>query len=300
VTVVAAPEPVVGPALQWTMEEVADEAMGDVPLVVAAVWGSSPADVFAVGDLDWGWGLGPSRIVHYTGTDWRLMHAGGGLLDTWGLLDIWGTSASDVYAVGGQVLHYDGTEWSEMTVSTDQLLASVWGSSGEDVFAAGGRGVIVHYDGQGWSTVYQTWPPRDLAAIWGSSASDVFAVGRNTIVHWDGGLWRARNLPGVNLTAVWGTSSTDVFAVGDGGTMLHYDGAEWSAVPVPPPGNPNLLDIGGTAEDDIFALGQRGLFHFDGTFWRPAQDPGIEALNGLWVSPEDVFLTGWGIAHGRR
>jgi hypothetical protein len=32
------------------------------------------------------------------------------------------------------------------------------------------------------------------------------------------------------LLAVWGSASDDVFAVGEGGLILHYDGASWSAM----------------------------------------------------------------------
>ncbi len=32
---------------------------------------------------------------------------------------------------------------------------------------------------------------------------------------------------GVKLTSIWGSSKSDVWAVGSGGTVLHYDGANW-------------------------------------------------------------------------
>jgi hypothetical protein len=52
---------------------------------------------------------------------------------------LWGSSGSDVFAVGyvGIILHYDGTSWSPMTSGTVEALWSIWGSSGTDVFAVG-------------------------------------------------------------------------------------------------------------------------------------------------------------------
>ena len=46
------------------------------------------------------------------------------------LVDVWGTSASDVFAVGfgGVILHYDGTMWRSMTSETFVDLEAVWGT----------------------------------------------------------------------------------------------------------------------------------------------------------------------------
>jgi hypothetical protein len=45
------------------------------------------------------------------------------------LLDIWGTSGSDVYAVGdGGILHYDGSTW---TFSSPVPGKRVWGTANE-------------------------------------------------------------------------------------------------------------------------------------------------------------------------
>ncbi len=61
---------------------------------------------------------------------------------------VWGSSASDLFAVGASVAHYDGIAWSEM--ANDALsagLADVWGNSSADVFAVGADGTILHYGG---------------------------------------------------------------------------------------------------------------------------------------------------------
>ena len=66
---------------------------------------------------------------------------------------IWGSSASDVFAVveDGAILHYNGSRWSDMNSDTDICLRSVWGRSASDVFAVGDGGTIMHYDGINWS-----------------------------------------------------------------------------------------------------------------------------------------------------
>ena len=62
--------------------------------------------------------------------------------------EVWGSSGSDVFAVGGGgfILHYNGTSWTAMDRITSNDLSGVWGSSGSDVFAVGfGGGTILHY-----------------------------------------------------------------------------------------------------------------------------------------------------------
>ena len=45
----------------------------------------------------------------------------------------------------------DGSAWSEMDSGTTDTLWGVWGSSGSDVFAVGDNGTILHYNGSTWS-----------------------------------------------------------------------------------------------------------------------------------------------------
>jgi hypothetical protein len=60
------------------------------------------------------------------------------------LRGVWGTSWSDVYAVGmgGTILHYDGISWSSMTSGTSEELEGVWGTASNDVYAVGRYGII--------------------------------------------------------------------------------------------------------------------------------------------------------------
>ena len=43
---------------------------------------------------------------------------------------VWGSSSSDVYAVGqlGGILHYDGDSWSKMASGTSIGLSGIWGT----------------------------------------------------------------------------------------------------------------------------------------------------------------------------
>jgi len=247
------------------------------------VWGATPTDVWAVGfdflDED-------ARVLHYNGTEWSVVpgfESGGE--ETLALAAVWGSSATDVYAVGatfdgeislGLVFHYDGVAWQRTSTPEDMLptLADVWGSSSTDVYAVGTdqlaspfAGIILHLEGDHWTPVLQE-PDLTLTSVWGSSASDVFAAGftvteqddqfivAGAIRHFDGSGWTAMTIPNTGvLNDLWGSSARDVFAVGDDGTILHYDGTEWTATT---PSDRTLLGVWGSTPADVFAVGNGG------------------------------------------
>lgn len=63
-------------------------------------------------------------------------------------------------------------------------LYAIWGSSGSDVFAVGHE-KILHYGGTSW-TISKDGQENEYKSIWGTSASDVFAGG-NDILHYSDG-----------------------------------------------------------------------------------------------------------------
>jgi len=92
----------------------------------------SPTDVWVGGasvDAGEGGGDGPI-LLHYDGVAWsRDMSLDVAELE---IKDLWGSSGSDVYALGEQhVLHFDGTRWSALFAGKADR---VWGTSAANVF----------------------------------------------------------------------------------------------------------------------------------------------------------------------
>jgi hypothetical protein len=118
-------------------------------LELNAVWGTRPDDVFAVGGVDGGPGY---VILHYDGSSWSSMAADDSRRSV--LLDVWGTSGSNVYAVGAYrdaaeqshaiVLHFDGVAWEEVPVGIDEFLWSTWSGAPDDYYVAGPDDTLVH------------------------------------------------------------------------------------------------------------------------------------------------------------
>ena len=279
------------------------EQVNSGPGELHGLWGISGTDVFAVGGEGGCWDVnvcfGYGIILHYGGTSWDTVSVPE---EVELLTGVWGSSASDVFAVGeeGTVLHYDGATWT-MTLE-GKTLNDIWGNSAEDVFATGEG--ILHYDGQTWSAVpvHEGSPP--LNGVWGSSGSDVFAVGLfGTILHYDGLAWTRMPVTfnEENLLDVWGTSRDNVFAVGEGGTVLHYDGLEWVKMPVP--ATDNLTGIWGPSASDVYVVGtslpfprilRSSILHYDGTGWGVVESEIRDSLFGLWGTTEGVFFAGAG------
>jgi len=120
-------------------------------------------------------------------------------------------------------------------------LLDIHGSSADDLWAVGVRGATFHItDAQSETPSIigfdsQTWAGLD--GVWAATANDAWAVGGNgTIRHYTGGAFAWDVVDGVptteDLHAVWGSSSSDIWAVGDAATVLHYDGKAWSRMEV--------------------------------------------------------------------
>jgi hypothetical protein len=100
----------------------------------SGVWAAASNDVFVVGASD-----DQGVVLHFDGTSWSPMP----VPPTGPLLDVWGTSSTDVYAVGvGTLLHFDGQGWSE-SLSAAQRLTGIWAASPSDVFVSGSGGTVL-------------------------------------------------------------------------------------------------------------------------------------------------------------
>ncbi len=230
------------------------------------VWGSSAANVWGVGEK--------GELVRWDGSAWTLFRYDGtsvasrplGNFDapakSYALRGVWGSSASNVFAVGdsGVVLRYNGTAWTRMTTGTTDPLNDVWGSGPSDVYAATSTGRLLRFNGTAWSFVSGVQVPGALRSVWGSAANNVYAVGDGgMMMRYNGSSWSRVRLPTRDvLYAVWGSSASNVYAAGGGGALYRYTGTAW----VPEKahnGNSLVQGFWGTSTGtDLFAAGAGG------------------------------------------
>lgn len=263
------------------------------------VWGSSGTDVYAVGGYD-GFGLALGKILHYDGSCWREVYS----TEEYQFTDVWGSGSNDVYAAGADdILHYDGTSWTPMTIASGGVSADgtngVWGTGADDVFAVD-AGTVWHYNGVNWQLMASE-DVSSLRRVWGSSSMDVFAVGTSytpwralaSILHYDGANWEFMS-SGAEEGArwdVWGSNPGDVYVVGDTtgsygsdkGLISHYNGITWTNYVIE--NTPTLQGVWGSGMDDVFVVGggarngsccegEGTILHFDGNSWQIVMEYG--------------------------
>jgi hypothetical protein len=218
-----------------------------------------------------------------------------------GLTAVWGSSSTDVWAVGrqGTIVHWNGDSWSLFSSGTTAALDAVWGSAANDVWAVGTGGTIVHWNGTSWSRSFSGTTDQ-LSSLWGSSTNDLWAVSASGgILHWNGSVWSTVLSGRSALTAIWGSGASDVWVAGVN-TTLHWNGSAWSSVPGP------FFDVAalwGTGPSDIWAVGGyddgyenylSAVFHWDGQAWSAAAGGTMGGFSCVWGSAANDIWVGGG------
>ncbi len=231
------------------------------------------------------------------------------------LLDIHGTGAGDVWAVGfgGVVLHYDGDGWTQTVEDESVDLLHVWDSS------PGGEIWLV--ERTGWAETEQrrllrgrpgSWQEVDPGKLegelvdrpWGTGPGDIWVTGYTgeegdrygVIHHFDGASWSSPAAgTGGHLDCVWGSGRDDIFVAGNdgsgyGGYIAHFaDGQfDWNEYP-----DSWIGGLWGSGPNDVWAAGE-DLLHYDGSEWTPTEKPPeYHMFHGVWGSgPDDFWAVG--------
>ncbi|MCB0743821.1 MAG: hypothetical protein KDC67_07955 [Ignavibacteriae bacterium] len=136
------------------------------------------------------------------------------------LLKMWGSSTTDVWAVGHgstfdkTIWHYDGAKWITDGVSKGIDPWCIYGFAHNDVWIGGADGKIWHFNGNKWSEnlfykedVNYIYHDIIFMDIWGEQPNDIFAVGM--------------------IDSVSSANEEFVFAI-----IMHYDGNKWNKVDI--------------------------------------------------------------------
>jgi hypothetical protein len=154
------------------------------------------------------------------------------------LAGVWGSGASDVWAVGAGVIHWDGTAWSVPAGAPRGPLSSVAGSGPGDVWAVGDS--AWRWDGAAWSSLPSAAPKMQRVALGGPGDAWVLSEGVPAgVYHWGGAAWALSSPPaGGVLTGLWASGPNDVTVVGwfsnasnhgfPDAIDLHWDGSAWT------------------------------------------------------------------------
>lgn len=180
----------------------------------------------------------PQPLLYWNGTSWTLPGTQTSVPGS-GYSAMAGTTASDIWASGtGTMLHYDGTNWTQVTTpfaTTTTSLDNLVAKSASLAFARGYPASVIRWNGAAW-TVDTAFLSGNVYALWSPSGGDVWAVGAFGLRRFTAGAWTTVTLP-ADVTAgatLWGTSDSDVYleasltATGATDLLLHWDGSVWT------------------------------------------------------------------------
>lgn len=216
--------------ITWEFENILE---GDL----FSITGFHNNSVWAVGD----WYGAPttsgtgSYIVNWNGLFWNINK-----LNFEGLRAIWGMSLNNIFAVGhyGTILRYNGSTWSKMNSGTNLHLKDIWGTSDSDIYAVGGDdsqglGILLHYNGSTWSKIYERTftpgiPSGYTSTIWGLQNEYYLNSGSGQYNGKDS-LWSYISAPTDNtyLETIRGDSKKNFFFIGHFGLVVHWNGKNW-------------------------------------------------------------------------
>jgi hypothetical protein len=201
------------------------------PLTANSIFGFAANDIWVVGGVTFGY------AAHWNGSVWEEYSFYPPPEDTvWGLRSVWGSSPDDVWAVGAQgtIIHWDGSEWEKIQSPTSMYLIDIYGTSSSNIYAVGATLTneyeLLHFDGNSWKLISNQIPISAMMfrSIWIDKSGSGFIVG-NRGLHYNGSTWSL--IPDnrfVRLQRVRGSGMNNVFAGGQYGNLLHYNGIEWT------------------------------------------------------------------------
>lgn len=233
-----------------------------------ALWGTGPSDVWGAGATS-NDRISVPRIVHFDGASWSKMYDAQQNGEYASFRAAWGSGANDVWFAGdeGLVVHWDGSVLSPPVAAfgtTDSFYA-VGGTSAHDVWlvsAVGSANRFHHYDGHTWTTVFTdvagTLP---VTGLYVATPTDAWAVGveGGPAYHFDGSTWSRADATATHALesslGIWGSDPNDIWAVGQNGSVRHYQGTTWNAVPLT---SDTIVGVSGTGPDDVWMLTSAG------------------------------------------
>ncbi len=264
-------------------------------------------DIYAL-DAAHVWAVGDRAVLFYNGVSWERipyqLRQGGNIQA------IYAADADTVWAVATDgcilFLNEEGlltcdreideqgfpTHWTE----TETALYDIHGTGPNDIWAAG-RELILHWDGETWTTVSEL--PSKVNAIWAVAPRAFWAAGEMGLLYHDDTNFSS-TMTSTVFNDIVGLPSGELWAVGDGGAVARYDGETWQTVE-PPRADIDCVAVGVLADDQVFVADAEGLFwrHLDGA-WIPmpvALQGALRSASGaaerLWFAGDRGLIGSW-------
>ncbi len=253
--------------------------------ILQGVWSDGPKNAWAVGNS--------STVLRYDGAGWSIVSdvtkPVTGVSDNYNA--VWG-AGTDVWIAGDNGITHCKSATACSIESQGGAMFSIWGSSASNIFAVGGGGQIRRYNGTSWSAMNSP-TGRTLVRVSGSGPSDVWAVGDSVLVHFDGTGWSPvslatnsgssysrspSNLQSLFQLGLWARGPKEVYMGGDNGVISRWDGTEWHEMIDHAPYRRRIIAITGDTGGCGIAITEGQSDLLQPTLWRGIGPSGCNAL----------------------
>ncbi|MFF5212241.1 hypothetical protein [Streptosporangium sp. NPDC000396] len=236
------------------------------------------------------------------------------------------TSRRDAWAVGNgesgpTVKRWNGIGWRDVTIPAGpEFPMAVSASSSRDVWVFGTDGRVWRWNGRTWSRQGGPTGSDESAAAVVAGAGEAWLAGVEDVAYinrWSRERWTRAALPfKVDIQALSAVSPNDVWAMGDS-AVLHWDGTNFRAIPLPPPyairsseadgTYLRLLDVAAVSPGEVWVVGTMGkdssagvAFRWDGhRFTSLALPEGTAELTAVEGDGHGGFWTAGGVGRDR-
>jgi hypothetical protein len=300
----------------WTLDTLAYP--GSLQTVMRYIWGSSANNIYVCGSND----RASGRMYHFDGQSWtnvKLLITEGGPLSRVGFFNgIVGFSADNIYAVGDVgihfdpfLIHFDGSQWSEINVPDGTGLLSIWARSPGEIWIGGFHGFLARYNGSRFiqDTLPYTFDTRSMDIQvnqingHGTITHLVSAVSPDTLFapifyfyERIGEQWEVRD-SSYEYARIFIDPGGTVYRYGYDGVQRRQ-GANWVSTL-------SGLTVGrngmaASSENNMFVVGIAGtspagrIYHFNGSDWFEYTQLRLEEVffQAVWTDGNEAFVIG--------
>ena len=179
-------------------------------------------------------------ILNYDGVNWTKKE-----FDGFEVLSVWGSGPDDMWfgTTDGEFIHYDGANWTIISLGKEVQINSMTGFSSDEIYAHGiewdnkapddsAFHYFYKYDGNVWQvidkflyTAYHT--DRKFGSyLWADKKNAILYSSSNRVYKWNKGIWEI--FSNFARGEIYGSSLKNIFTVSNNGKIYHFNGRSWN------------------------------------------------------------------------